>query len=327
MMTMKIMGDNNMVDIIQANNNSGKNGIRALWALSLRNLRIYFRDYMTIFYSLLSMFITVGLMVFFLGDANASSITSILSAFPGRDAAADEANAMLLVLVWTGGGIISINAVTVTLACFSTMIEDRRQKRLNAIYTAPVKRGIISLSYILYAWVASVLICIVTLAVFEIIAAGKGLPVFSLAVHLKLLGLICVNSWAFSALMFLLSLLVKTGGAWGAIGTVVGTLVGFFGGIYFPLGALGEGIQKVIKCVPVIYSASAFRQVMMEDIMATTFDGLPEMVSEEVSKTMGISLTVFDHTLSIGTEMLIVGLFGVVCMMVSAFVLNHQREQ
>lgn len=297
----------------------------ALFTLTKRNLKIYFRDYMTIFYSLLSMFITLGLMVFFLGEVNVESITQVLGLFPGRDAAMDANNAKMFVMSWTGGGIISINAVTVTLACFSGMIEDRKTGRLNAIYTAPVNRGIISVSYIAYAWVASVLICIITLAAFEAVGVIKGMSILSLSAHIKLIGIICVNSWTFASLMYMLALLVKTGGAWGAIGTVVGTLVGFFGGIYFPLGSLKEGIQSVIKCFPVIYSASAIRKVMLEDITAQTFEGVPSDVPQTVCEKMGVNLTLFGNDISIGTELAIVAAFGVVFLLASIFILKHNK--
>lgn len=293
--------------------------------LTLRNLKIYFRDYMTIFYSLLSMIITIGLMVFFLGDSNARSIANELSAFPGRNAINDAENAKLLILIWTGGGILSINAVTVTLACFSNMIEDRREGRLNAIYTSPIKRSVISLSYIAYAWVASTIICIITLTIFECIAAAKGMPLFSFGVHLQLIGIICINSWTFSALMFMLALLIKANGAWGAIGTIVGSLVGFFGGIYFPIGAMGSKIQSIIKCFPVIYSASAFRSVMMKEMMEKTFEGLPSEFADAIASEMGITITVFNHKLTVVSEMTLVAAFGILFMMISIIILKKNK--
>ena len=90
-----------------------------------RNLKIYFRDKGAIFFSLLSMIIVICLMMFFLGDSSVEGILGMLEQFPGRDAVVDEKNATLLVLSWTFAGIISINAVTVTLAVYSVMIKDR----------------------------------------------------------------------------------------------------------------------------------------------------------------------------------------------------------
>ena len=90
------------------------------------------------------MIIVIGLMVFFLGDMNVDAITNLLAEFHERDTAADAQNAKLLVLVWTCAGILSINAVTVTLSAYSVMIKDRVGGKLSSIYTAPVNRGIIA---------------------------------------------------------------------------------------------------------------------------------------------------------------------------------------
>ena len=139
-----------------------------------RNLRVYFRDRSAVFFSLLSMVIVIALMLFFLGDMNIDSLTNILSVFPGRDAEQDKADAEMLVLVWTAGGIISINAVTVTLAVLSSMIKDRTSGVLNSIYTAPISRLAISASYVTASWAASVIICTITLAITEIYCIING---------------------------------------------------------------------------------------------------------------------------------------------------------
>lgn len=107
-------------------------------AIMGRNLKMYFRDKGAVFFSLLSMFIVIGLMVFFLGDMNIEGITGFLADYPGRDATKDAKNAELLILTWTFAGIISINAVTITLGVYSVMIKDRVNGKLNSIYTAPV---------------------------------------------------------------------------------------------------------------------------------------------------------------------------------------------
>ena len=143
-----------------------------------RNLRIYFRDKGAVFFSLLSMVIVIALMLFFLGDMNVENLAENLSYFQGRDAEKDKADAELFVLIWTAGGIISINAVTVTLAVLSSMIKDRANGILNSIYTAPVSRLKISAAYVFSSWTASVIICAITLAIAEIYCIIKGAEPF-----------------------------------------------------------------------------------------------------------------------------------------------------
>lgn len=285
-----------------------------------RNIRIYLRDKGAVFFSLLSMVIVIGLMLFFLGDMNIDSITRFLGEIPGRDAEADKKNAELLVLLWTCAGIISINAVTVTLASLSTMIKDKTTSKINSIYTAPVSRTKITAAYITSACISSVIVCFITLAVTEIYCVLQGAEVFSLTAHLSLIGMIIVNSFTYSALMYLIALLSKTEGAWSSIGTIIGTLVGFLGGIYIPIGGLGTEIATVMKCLPVIYGSSMFRLVMTEDIMAKTFEGVPAEAISEYSEAMGISLNAFGFDVSALGSVIILAVCGVVFLAVGAAV-------
>lgn len=295
-------------------------------AITKRNLKIYFRDKGTIFFSLLSMLVVICLMMFFLGDMNVESITRILSEFPGRDAAVDEKNAELLVLSWTFAGILSINAITVTLAAYSVMIKDRETGKLNSIYTSPISRTVITVSYVAAAWLASVIVCLLTLAVTEIYGVIKGLEIFSFATHGKLIGMILINSFVYAAFMYLLAMIAKTEGAWIGLGTVIGTLVGFLGGIYIPIGALSDTIGNLMKCTPIIYGTAMFRSVMTQEIVDATFKGIPEEVVTEYCTAMGISLSVFEKQIGITEEWLILLLCGIIFLIIGVCMLKYGKK-
>ena len=290
-----------------------------------RNLRIYFRDKGAVFFSLLSMIIVIVLMLFFLGDMNVESLTENLSFFQGRDVEKDRANAELLVLIWTAAGIISINAVTVTLAVLSS-IKDRTSGILNSIYTAPVSRLKISAAYVFSSWTASVIICAVTLAIAEFYCIIKGADPFSASAHMKLLGIIAVNSFTYSSLMYLVAMLAKTEAAWSGLGTVIGTLVGFLGGIYLPIGTLSDGIGNAMKCLPVIYGAAAFREIMTEDMIAEMFEGVPSDFVSEYKQAMGIELLVGDNVVSSGMCVVILTVCGIVFLAAGSAVTSKGRH-
>lgn len=307
---------------------SGRSGMQLeqFMAITGRNLKTYFRDKGTIFFSLLSMLVVIGLMVFFLGDMNIENITDLLGQFPGRDAAQDKENAKLLTLAWTCAGILSINAVTVTLAVYSVLIKDKVSGKLNAVYTAPVSRTVIAAGYITSAWIASVCICMITLVLTEVYGAAQGLAVFSPAAHLRLAGMVMVNSFVYAALMYLFAALVKTEGAWSGIGTVVGTLVGFLGGIYVPVGTLSESIARILKGTPVIYGTAMFRDVMTDDILNTTFAGVPEEVVLEYRRVMGIDLRLFGRDISMGQELLLLLFCGMILLAAGAAILKYGKR-
>lgn len=294
--------------------------------LTKRNMKIYFRDWGAIFFSLLSMLIVILLMVFFLGDMSIKNVTDLLSSFPGRDAAVDKNNAELLVFAWTCAGILSINAVTVTLAAYSGMIKDRISGRLNAIYTSSTGKFTIAASYVASAWVTSVLVCILTLTIVEMIGVSKGMAWFSVSDHFILLGMIMVNSFTYAAFMYLLSHIAKTEGAWTGVGTVVGTLVGFFGGIYIPVGGVSGAVEAAMKCTPVIYGASMFRKVMTDTILKDTFAGIPAEVRDEYRLAMGIDLKVKSVEISAWGEWWILFGCGIIFLMLGAFLLWKSRK-
>ena len=297
-----------------------------LFTITSRNLKQYLRDKGAIFFSLLSMFIIIVLMFFFLGDANTAGITDFLSQFPGRDPERDKENAKLLILAWTCAGMVSINAVTVTQASLSYMIKDRETGKLNSIYTAPVSRMIIAAGYVLAAWISSVIICTATLLISEAYCMTQGMAAFSLVSHLKLIGMIAANSFTYATLMYLVAALVKSSGAWGGLGTIIGTLVGFLGGIYFPIGQLADGIAILMKCTPVIYGTALFRSEMCAAILPETFDGIPAEVVTEFSRVMGIELTMGDTALTVPQELCILLVCGVLFLIGGAAAVRFSKK-
>ena len=92
-----------------------------LMILTGRHLKTYLRDRSAVFFSLLSAFIIIGLMAFFLGDMNIDAILEIAGPYA---AAGDELETLAnqLVLSWTFAGILSINAVSVSISVYSGMI-------------------------------------------------------------------------------------------------------------------------------------------------------------------------------------------------------------
>ena len=289
-------------------------------------MKIYLRDRGAVFFSLLSAFIVIGLMVFFLGDMNIKGITGMLEKFPGRDAAQDEKNAKALVFSWTGAGILAINAMTVTQACFSGMIKDRVSGKLNAIYTAPVSRLKIAAGYIAAAWVSSVIVCVLTLGITEVYGVLQGMAPYSILTHLQLLGLMMVNSLVFATMMYPVVLLAKTEGAWSGLGIVIGTLVGFLGGIYIPIGSLSDSIAALMKCTPVIYSTALFRSVMNAEIIEETFTGVPIEVVTEYRQVMGVDLQIGGHSLTVTEEWLLLFFCGILFFVIGACMLRYGKK-
>ena len=301
--------------------------MKQFWALNKRNLKIYFKDYSAVFFSFLSVLIVVVLSVFFLGNVAESSFLEPLKNIPGRDMEADKEAVREIVYLWTVAGILTISAASITHAFYANMIKDRKDNKLNSILVMPIGRNQTVLAFVFGAFLASFIMGALTLAITEIIGLFRGFALFSVKEHLQILLLICINSFVYSSVMYFFAILGKSESAWGAVGIIIGTLSGFFGGIYLAIGDLNAGIVKIIKCFPFIYGTSLFREVMLRRTEDAFFEGLPGEVREGVDAYMGTSLTLFEKELPAAGKIGILILTGVLFCAASALVLKTGKKK
>lgn len=294
--------------------------------LTKRNSLIYMRDKKAVFFSVLSMLIVLGLMVIFLGSMNSQDLLLLLERYGGeRNEAQDRINVEHLIQLWILSGILIVNSVTVTLTVIGTMVQDEEQSRLASFYVAPVKRGKLVLGYVLAAWFTGAGLSILTLIAGELymVFSGKGLlPVSTLMV---MCGMIFLNTFVYASIGYLLAMFIHSYSAWGGMLTIVGTLVGFAGGIYLPLSSFSERIQTVLKCLPVLQGVSMMRKVCLEEVTEITFEGMPSQAVEIFQERMGVTLTAGERLISLGEQFSILAFYGIIAVMIAVF-LNKRRK-
>lgn len=301
--------------------------MRSFLAINKRNVSLYFRDYSAVFFSLLSMLIIIMLMVFFLGDVNNSALIDAIKIVPGRGGEDDVKAINNFTFLWTCAGILTINASTVTHSFYSNMIKDRTGNRLNSLLVMPVKRHVLVLGYVSGAWFTGVLMSIITFAVTEMIGVSKGMEILPFETHVRILAVIMLNVFVYSTIMFSLATVIKSQSAWSGIGIILGTLAGFLGGIYFPIGSMSQLMQKVVKSFPFIYGTSIFRKIMLEPIESALFDETPKALRAEVDRTMGMNLQIGNYELSEPVKVGILIAVGVVFIIISTICLSISKKK
>jgi len=300
--------------------------MRELYYLVKRNILVFIRDYAAVFFSVLSMLIILLLMVVFLGKMNTDNVLWLLSEYgEERDILQDEKNAQYLIQMWTLAGILTVNTVTVSLTVMQTMVRDEVKGHLASFYVAPVKRIKIVFGYILASWAIGSGMSFLTLLIGEVYMVMQGYTFLGVGVMLKALGMIMLNAFVYSTIGYLLALFVHSESAWGGMLTVIGTLVGFLGGIYLPVSQLGENIVKILKCLPVLHGTAMMREVLTGDAIATTFDGLPELVPELFAKEIGITLWNGGTQITLGNQILVLVLYAIIAIVVATIISKRRK--
>ena len=289
--------------------------------LTKRNSLIFLRDRGTVFFSLLAMLIVLMLMGVFLGNMNQEEVIELLKEYGGaRNAKADSVHAKELVQYWTLAGILIVNAVTVTLTVTGNRVTDASQGKLASLYTTPVSRSTIALSYVASAVLIGIFMCILTLAAALGYIKATGGELLDIGALVQILILILLNVCVFAVIMYLFSLFVKSSSAWSGFGTVIGTLVGFLGAIYLPMGFLPEGVATVLKYIPILHGASLMRAVCCEAVLKQTFEGLPAQVLTEYREYMGIQVSMGENTASTAFQVLFLVGCGIIAFIMIVFV-------
>lgn len=224
------------------------------------------------------------------------------------------------IVLWTLAGIVVTNSVSISLMMIGSMIEDQAWKRLPSFYVSPVNRGVFVIGYVIAAMIMSVILCIITMVIGEAYIVVKGGTIFSLATIGKALLYILLNVFTSTSMVFLMANLVRSQSAYGGLSTIVATLVGFFAGIYLPMGMLPEKVQTLLKCFPLIHGCSFLRDTFTADVFDKTFIGSPVEMITKYKEAMGITIYVGDEVASDGFKMAFLIASGVVMIVISAII-------
>lgn len=245
------------------------------WSLAKRNLKLYFRDRTSVFFSLLAVFIIIGLYVLFLGDM----IVGDMAGVPG---------ARYLMDSWIMAGLMGVVSITTTMGAFGIMVEDRTKNILKDFSSSPIKRTSLVGGYIISSFLIGIIMSLITFVLAEVYIVAYGGEWVSFPVLLQVLGIMALSVIASTAIVFFMVSFFRSSNAFATASTVIGTLIGFLTGIYIPIGNLPDGVQMVIKCFPVSHAGALFRQVMMADPMSTAFAGASVSQVEEFKTSMGV---------------------------------------
>ncbi len=253
-------------------------------ALVKRNLLIFFRDKGSVFFSLLGVLIIFALYVLFLGDLAAQGIQGI-------------SGARLLMDRWIMSGLLAVTPITTALGAMGVLLDDKNRGMFKDFSVAPLKRSIVTASYLTSGFLISLILTLVTWLLSELYVVACGGTWLSIQEAVTVLALVLFMTASSSLVMFYLISWFKSSNAYAAASMVLGTLIGFLTGIYIPIGSLPKPVQVAIKLFPPSHAAVAFRQVTMNRPLTLSFQSLPAQALTSFRLALGIDFEVGDRLL------------------------------
>lgn len=257
-----------------------------------RNLRLYFRDRLGVFFSLLGALILFLLCMLFLRSLQT---TSLAASFPGVSSATVNA----FVDTWMFAGIVGITTITTGLGAFNTFVDDAVTGRFRDFLVSPIRRSQIILGYLLSSFLVALIMTLVVFALsalYLLIADGLLLTFAQVAI---IVGEIALSCLGFAALAAFVISFVHSQGAFSALATIVGTVLGFIGGAYIPIGLFPESVRSVINALPFGQMITLIRQQLASDTLAALTAGAPG-AEDSLRAYYGMTATVGDWQVPMG---------------------------
>jgi multidrug/hemolysin transport system permease protein len=129
----------------------------------------------------------------------------------------------------------------------------------------------------------------------------------------------------FSSFFFYLSIFIKTRNAFGTLSTLIGTFIGFLGGIYIPIGVLSKSVQTVMSVLPTAHAVTIFRRVYMAGAIDEVFANAPDGFYEEYASVYGLNVEIGNFVMKDWHMLLSMALFMAVFYGLSLFKLSKSK--
>ncbi len=287
-----------------------------LYQLVLRNTRLYLRDKATVFFSFLSVIIIIFMYVLFLGKMQEDNLVEAYNNIAGID---------WLVSSWIMAGILTVSTVTVPLSALGTLINDRATGVLNDFYASPIDRKVLALGYLISSWVIGFMMVGLNFIIGQTYVIIMGGELLGFIPTIQIFGMILLSIMTFSSLFFYIALFMKTQNAFSTLATLVGTFVGFLGGIYIPIGVLGDNIQTVMNLLPSSHSVTLIRNIYMEGALDKVFANAPIEALEDYRSMFGLEVHIGDYLLNPFQLVLSMLAFGIFFYILSVVKLSKSK--
>ncbi len=284
-----------------------------MFALIQRNVKLFFRDRVTVFFSMLSSVILIGLYFLFLGGTLTQEV-------------ADYINPDILMFNWLIAGILAISSISTTLTTFGTKVKDDEKDISKDFYSTPTSKAELAGGYIGAAFIVSMIISVFTLAVATAVMYFQYGSLMSIMTLFKVLGITLVTIFSNSAMMFLLILSIHSSSAYSVTSSLVGSLSGFVAGVYIPIGLLPTWVRSIIQFNPATQAASLLRKVLMESEFQQMSEAPAEVILE-VKETLGVVFPFGEGYISTTQSLLYVFGAGVLFYLLAVWKLSREDQQ
>ena len=241
--------------------------MRGILGLIKRNLLLFFKDWQSILFSLLTSIIVLVLYLLFLKGTFVVAINKEMEQYPGLASVVTEKDIDMFANLLLLTGILGSAMISVPFSCITTLVRDRANKVDYDILATPMKRGQIIFAYFVSAVLSSTLLTGFILAIGLVGISLQGDTHLNGIQLVKAFAVVALGSISASAIFMIVVLFFKSVSACEAFFGILSAASGFVIGAYIPISQFSNGVQTVCNLFPASQITIMLRNILLNGLL------------------------------------------------------------
>ena len=241
--------------------------MRGILGFIKRNVLLFFKDWQSILFSLLTSIIVLVLYLLFLKGTFVSAIQSAMEQYPGLASMVPQKNIDMFANLFLLSGILGSAMISVPFSCITVLVKDRANKVDYDILATPMKREQIIFAYFVSAVLTSTLLTDIILAVGLIGIRMQGNMYLNASQVVKAFSVVALGSISASAIFMIIVLFFKTVSACEAFFGILSAASGFVIGAYIPISQFSNEVQTVCNLFPASQITIMLRNILLNGLL------------------------------------------------------------
>lgn len=284
--------------------------------LIYRHLLLFIKSPINIILSFLSSLVILSLYFLFIRDFTIKAVADY--------GFISDLNNLFVDKLMTSGLLIVIGATSV-LSIIFIFVKDNYGNIIKDFRVTPISYIKIIYSYFLASFIISMIITIISYIGIEIFFITYYNYHSSLNVIISSLFIITLSNIIATLLILIIALKLNNFNSFSTFQTLYGVVIGFFTGVYIPIGYYPEIIRNIFFYFPLCQTTSILRNIQTSSITTDILNHYPTNTHHILYETFGIHLTFNNNLISIQKQIYMLFIVIILLNLIIIFIINFNR--
>lgn len=280
-----------------------------------RHLKIFIKKPGNIFLSSLSSVVILSLYFLFIRDFTIKAVSDY--------GFVSEINDLFVDRLMISGLLIVIGATSV-LSIVSIFINDKCKGILKDFYITSMSKINIIYTYIISSIIVST---ILTLFIYFLVEIFFKIyyDYFSITEIINSCEMIIISNIISSNIIFIIAMFINNITSFSTFETLYGVIIGFFTGVYIPIGYYPSIIKNIFFFFPLTQTTSILRQINTNKITANILSNYQKDLHSILYETFGIHLKLQDSVITLSNQFIFI-FVTIISLQIITFILIEYKS-